>query len=353
MITMADDTNINRYDTPNPRNGIGKSGIAAVAIAIACAITITLGSLAMIFHKEPEQPLPTPPGQTDVDPGVTDPGVTDPGVTDPGVTDPGENPGGSDINKEESRELNVAEKIAVVQTQMFGVDYDSIDLLKEYVNDECFMEIDGQDVEAIKVIYEAAITKQNGTVDYRTVSATTPINETNQNMDASELATYLFDTANTDMVVKGDYIHGEFEFNNTAINRVEGSRTVRETVKSGSVVDAEGYARIECLRDNLCVAAGYNTNDYDVIVTDLFERDVNNRGDVEFVIGYDVYDEFGCVIAHHVSVIPSDAKFKETVLQDEILSGTRYDMSDIITSTVEVDRNGNPLTVSADQSRSQ
>lgn len=346
---MAEDNN--RYSDPKPRNGIGKSGFAALTICILCTVVMTVSGLTMLFNKEPVNPGTTPPGQTDTNPGIETPGTETPGTETPGTETPGtDNPGGSDVVQDVIRELTAEEKYEVVVSKMFGQGYTSIEVLNQLVNDECFIEVDGQEIEAIKVIIDAKTEGQRGT-DYMTISAVTPLTEENQNMNAYELIEYLFDSGIGNMQYNETQkqFEGTFDFAEQTAVGLEGSRAVREDVRNGKVVDADGYNKIECLRENLCVAAGYNTQDYKVIITDMIEREINAKGDVEFVIRYDVYDETGCVMAHHESIIESDAKFRETVKADEIYSGTRYDMSTIISKTVELDRNGNPLTQNSEQ----
>jgi hypothetical protein len=340
---MAED--INRYSDPKPRNGIGKSGVAAVAICVICAVAMTFSSIAMILKGAPDNPEPTPPGQTETTPGTTPPDIDDPVV---------DGPGGTETEKDVIRELTLEEKCEVVGFNMFGEGYTSIEALKVFVNDECSMELDGKEVEAIKLIAEAKLTRANGEVDYRMASISTPINEENKNMDALELSEYLFDNGNTNMKYNETQkrFEGSFEFGEqTKQNRLEGSVAVREDLKNGKVLDQNGYKTLEALRDNLCRAVGFDVGECDVIITDFIEREVNAKGDVEFVIRYDVYDETGCVAYHYESIIESDAMFRDKVKEDEIYSTSEYDMNLIISQTTEVDRYGKPLNQTQEQGR--
>lgn len=340
VISMADE--IERYDTPKPKNGIGKSGIVAIVISVACFLAVTIGGIQMALSGQVDEPEKDPTySEETTTPTNPEQGET----TTPTNPEQGEttNPGGDTTTTPEEdvvRELTDDEKADVVFVTMFGDGYVDYEAYTAMVNDDCVIEKDGQEVEAIKLIYEAKLTKEDGTVDYRVVSAAVEKNAENKNMTPDELAVYIFNKGESTLVVKNDEYTGGFAFSeDTVTNGVEGSKSLRDSVKDGKTVTDDGYTKIDCLRENLCNAAGKDADRHNAIVTDFFEQTVNEKGDVEFVLMFQVYSLDGKLVGHYMTVFASDAQFADVVKNEEILSGTNWKFSDVA-DTIQVDRNG-------------
>jgi hypothetical protein len=331
----------NRFSSPNPKNGIGRSSLAAIAVCLICIVAITVGGIKMALTGETNLPEKEPTYSGEVfDP--TDP--SGPGeTTEP--TDPS-GPGTSTETEDVVRELTEAEKADILFKDMFKEFGKEAEKCNTYVNNDCVIEVDGQEVEAIKLMYEAKITREDGLVDYRIVSIATEKTEENKDMSANELAVLLFDQGESNMVVKNDVIEGEFELGEDVIvNNLEGSKALRDNVKDGKTITNKAYEKLDFLRKNLCDAAGSNHTKYKSVVTDFYERDINAEGDMEYIIMFDVYDLDGKLVKRCKTTFACDAEFRDSTLHDEILSGSKWDFS-LVAETVQVDRNGNTLEAS-------
>ena len=347
---MADE--IKRYDTPKPRNGIGKSGVLAIVISVACFLAATIGGIQMALSGQGDEPAKDPTySEESSNPTNPEQGET----TTPTNPEQGEttNPGGDTTKPEEDvvRDLTEEEKKDIVIQAMLGEGYIEYEGYTSMVNSDCVIEIDGQEVEGIKLIYEAKVTREDGLVDHRVVSAAVEKNAENENMTPDELAVYIYNKGTSSLVVKNDEYEGTFVFGEDTVTKsIEGSKSLRDSVKDGKTVTEDGYNKIDCLRENLCNAAGKDADRHNAIVTDFFEQTVNDKGDVEFVLMYQIYSLDGKLVGHYMTVFASDAEFAEVVKNEEILSGTNWKFSDVA-DTIQVDRNGMAIDLVQDRAQ--
>ena len=119
VISMADE--IERYDTPKPKNGIGKSGIVAIVISVACFLAATIGGIQMALSGQGDEPAKDPTySEESSNPTNPEQGET----TTPTNPEQGEttNPGGDTTKPEEDvvRDLTEEEKKDIVIQAMLG-----------------------------------------------------------------------------------------------------------------------------------------------------------------------------------------------------------------------------------------
>lgn len=332
-----------RFDGPEPKNGIGKSGLRAAFVALTCFVLVVTMAVAMAFNKDVDPSLGNGPGTEDV--GDLGPG----GTTDnPGGTT--ETPGDTTQNPEQDvvRELTEDEKKEALFREMFGegvVEFEKEMLL---VDNNSTMEIDGKEVDAVKLILEGFVTLEDGSKDFRVVSSSVQKTEENKDLTADELALHIFDQSKSTLQVKNDSLVGEFELaDEVLINKIAGSRVLLDAVRGDDgQIDEDEHRRYDSYRDNLCDATGYDSARHNVHISNFNIDIVDNRGNAEFVTLYSIHDLEGKIIGYYESRMPVEGRFLEDSLHTELLPGIKFDLKPH-TTIVEVDSKGVPLDQNA------
>lgn len=317
-----------RFDGPDPKSGIGKSGLRAAFVALTCLVLIVTLSVAMAFNKDVEPSLGNGPGTEDV--GDLNPGGT---TETPGETT--QNPGETTQNPEQDvvRELTEDEKRDVIFEEMFGEGIVAFEDEMLLIDNNATMEIDGQEVDAVKLILEGFVMLEDGTEDFRIVSASVQKTAENENMTAKELALYIYNQSKSTLEMKNDDIVGSFELgDNVLTNKIAGTRVLLDAVRGeDGQISEEEHARYDSYRDNLCEATGFDSAKHNVHISSFNIDVVDNRGNVEFVTLYSIHDLDGKLLGYYESNMPVEGRFLEESLQNEVLSGTAFDLKPFMT----------------------